>query len=274
MHVHDAPTTAIAVDVGAKATVATPEHAVRVVVDLARQQVEALLGDGAEDLPRRVLSDHALRLRGCLRPLCREVETDVDEGKRVVTAVLKALDADGPPGLMEPKVRAVRLAHGVQALLDVLDGTDPTYVVYEPGELSAGDVREAIRLARSWQASGIAPHHETLHDVVRRLRDAIGALVLKVEYHRAGLPLTSPVRRAAGDLMADAEDLAAKAVPSVPVEAVAYAAGLGEYAHRLLRLAESDQLVSALFELTAPVAPPVPMTKQPARREGMAEVRS
>ncbi|WP_069626240.1 DUF6415 family natural product biosynthesis protein [Streptomyces niveus] len=273
MPLHDAPTTtAIAVDAGATVTAATPEHAVRVMVDLARQQVETLLGDGAKNLTSQDLSDHALRLRGCLRPLSREVENGVDEGERVVAAVLKDLDADGPPGLMAPKVRAVRLAHGVQVLLDVLDGADPAHVLYEPDELSAGDVRVAIRLARSWQESGIAPHPDSVGDVVRRLRGAIGMLVLIVEYHRAGLPLTSPVRRAAKDLMADAEELAAKDVPTVPVEAVAYAAGLGEYANRLLRLAESDQL--ALFELTAPVAPPVPMTKQPARREGTAEVRS
>lgn len=269
MPLHDAPTTAIAVDAGTTVTVATPEHAVR-VVDLAREQVEAVLGDGAENLTSQALSDHALRLRGCLRPLCREVEDGVDEGERVVAAVLKELDADGPPGLMGPRVRAVRLARGVQVLLDVLDGADVAQVLYEPGELSAGDVREAIRLARSWQESGIGPLPDSVRDVVVRLRDAIGVLVPEVEYHRVGLPLSSPVRGAARDVVADAEDLAAKDVPSVSVEAVAYAAGLGEYATRLLRLAESDsdQSVPALFELTAPVAPLVPVRKQPARVSG------
>ncbi|TXL83961.1 hypothetical protein [Streptomyces sp. IB2014 016-6] len=266
MYAPDAePAVALAVTDGNTLSVATPEHAVG-VVDLARRHVDAVLGDGAENFSRQALSDHALRLRGCLLPLCREVKDAAGAaGERLVNVVLALVDAYVPAGVMELRVRTVRLAQGVRALLDVVeDGVDPAHLLYgQPHEVSATDVREAIRLARSWQESGIAPHRETLLDVSRQLGDAIGVLLPGAELYRAGLPLSSPVREAC----ADAEDLAAADVPGDQADAVAHVAALGEFAHRLLPLAESGERRAVLspFELRAPIVPPVPMRKQLAR---------
>lgn len=262
VYVHDAGTAA-AYDVAERTT---PAVAIR-AVDLPRLPVETILGDGGQDLTPQALSDHALRLRRSLLPLCREVEVVAGaSGQQLVDAVRTVVDAEFP-GVMELRARTVCLARGVAVLLDVLDGADPAHMLYEhPGGLSVTDVREAIRLVRSWQESGTAPHPETLREVVRRLREAIGVLLPRAEFYRAGLPLGSRERNSVRDLSADAEDLAANDVPEGRAEAVAYAAAAGEFAHRLLLLAEERHPVPSPFELTSPIAPPVRMRKQYAGR--------
>ncbi|MEV0776326.1 DUF6415 family natural product biosynthesis protein [Streptomyces sp. NPDC050428] len=219
---------------------ATPEHAER-AVDLARKLVEAVLGDGAETLSPQALSDLPQRLRSCFLPLCRQVEVAAgDAGEQVVAAVRTVVDADVPPGLMEPQVRTFRLAQGVGLLLGVLDGADPSRGQYEPVcELSAADVSEAVRLARFWQESGMAPSPSIFRDVVGRLRAAIGALVPQVELYRTGLPLSSSGRNDVWYMSADTEDLAGADVPKGWADAVAYAADLAERAEALRGLVES-----------------------------------
>ncbi|MFD3524534.1 DUF6415 family natural product biosynthesis protein [Streptomyces sp. NPDC058653] len=168
---------------------------------------------------------------------------------------------------MELKVRAVRLARGVNVLLDVLDGADPSQVLSEQaGEVSSAEVREAIRLARLWARSGVVPLPETVREVIVLLRGVIGALLPPAEFYRAGLPLSSRERSAVREWCADAEDLAGSDTPDGPAEAVAHAAALGESAGLLLRLAEANSGSPGPLGLTTPEALGHPVTEH----EGVA----